>query len=300
MTMISDEPRNRRVYDGAPWTTPLLAKAALPAVPLLNRLPGLRRRAAEVPELALERHGVEIDLDQLAAYADVCQFNLSDVLPMTYLQLPAFSLQLALMTDQDFPFPAIGMVHVANTITQHRPVHVEESFDLAVHATALRPHPKGRLIDIITTATVGDELVWRETTTVLRRRGGTPAMADPLPLRDVDPPIGPTRWLLPADLGRRYAAVSGDHNPIHLYAATARAFGFRRQIVHGMWTKARCLAAIQGRLPGACTVEVVFRRPITLPGSVRFGSVDDDGRLTFGVTAIRDAAPHLVGVVTPH
>ena len=111
-------------------------------------------------------------------------------------------------------------------------------------------------------------------------------------------PVWPTRWLLPAGLGRRYAAVSGDRNPIHLYAATAKAFGFRRQIVHGMWAKARCLAALQGRLPGACTVQVAFRRPITLPGSVRFGSVDDDGRLTFGVTRIRDASPHLVGVVT--
>ena len=26
-----------------------------------------------------------------------------------------------------------------------------------------------------------------------------------------------TSWKLPGDLGRRYAAVSGDHNPIHLY-----------------------------------------------------------------------------------
>jgi acyl dehydratase len=217
---------------------------------------------------------------------------------MTYLHLPAFPLQLALMTDQSFPFSAIGMVHVANTITQHRPVHVDESFSLAVHATELRPHPKGQLVDIVTTATVGDELVWQEITTVLRRGGGDRDMTDPLPLRDIDPPIGPTRWLLPAGLGRRYAAVSGDRNPIHLYAATAKAFGFRRQIVHGMWVKARCLAALQGRLPGACTVEVAFRRPITLPGSVRFGSVDDDGRLTFGVTRIRDASPHLVGVVT--
>ena len=298
MTVIADEPRHRRVYDSAPWTAPLLAKAALPAVPVLNRLPGLRRSAAETPELALERHGVEIDLDQLAAYAEVCQFTLSDVLPMTYLHLPAFPLQLALMTDQSFPFPAIGMVHVANTITQHRPVHVDESFSLAVHATELRPHPKGQLVDIVTTATVGGELVWQEITTVLRRGGGDRDMTDPLPLRDIDPPIGPTRWMLPAGLGRRYAAVSGDRNPIHLYAATAKAFGFRRQIVHGMWAKARCLAALQGRLPGACTVQVAFRRPITLPGSVRFGSVDDDGRLTFGVTRIRDASPHLVGVVT--
>jgi acyl dehydratase len=297
--MSPDQPRDRRIYDSAPWTAPLLMKAALPAVPGLGRLPGIRREDGQTPDLALERPGVEVDLDRLAAYADTCHFALSDVLPVTYPHLPAFPLQLALMIDARFPFPPIGTVQVANTITQRRPLLVEERFDLAVHAAGLRAHRKGRLIDIVTTATVDDELVWQETTTVLRRGRGDPAATDPLPLRDLDPPFGPTRWLLPSGLGRRYAAVSGDRNPIHLFALTAKVFGFRRQIVHGMWTKARSLAALQSRLPDAYTVEVAFRRPILLPGSVRFGSVDDDGRLVFGVTGLGDASPHVVGVVTP-
>jgi acyl dehydratase len=296
--MTSDVSRHRRIYDSAPWTVPLLVKAALPAVPGLGRLPGLRRTASQSPSLALERHGVEVDLGHLASYVESCRFALSDVLPATYLHLAAFPLHLALMTDSSFPFPPIGSVHVANAITQHRPLHVDETFDLTVEASELRAHPKGRLVDLVTTATVDDELVWQETTTVLRRGHGDPDVADPLPLHDIDPPIGPTRWLLPASLGRRYAGLSGDRNPIHLFALTAKAFGFRRQIAHGMWTTARCLAALQGRLPGAYTVEVTFRRPILLPGSVRFGCVEDDGRLIFGVTAIRDASPHLVGVVT--
>ena len=83
---------------------------------------------------------------------------------------------------------------------------------------------------------------------------------------------GGVEWRLPGDLGRRYAAVSGDHNPIHLYALTAKAFGFPRQIAHGMWSKARCLAALDGRLPDAVTVEVAFKKPVLLPGTVAFGS----------------------------
>ncbi|MGH3477192.1 MAG: MaoC/PaaZ C-terminal domain-containing protein, partial [Nocardioidaceae bacterium] len=260
---MTSDVSHRRVYDSAPWTAPLLVKAALPAVPGLGRLPGLRRDALQSPSLALERHGVEeVDLGHLASYAETCRFALSDVLPATYPHLAAFPLHLALMTDSSFPFPPIGSVHVANAITQHRPLHVGEKFDLTVQASDLRAHPKGRLVDLVTTATVGDELVWQETTTVLRRGRGDPDVADPLPLRDIDPPIGPTRWLVPASLGRRYAGLSGDRNPIHLFALTAKAFGFRRQIAHGMWTKARCLAALQGRLPQAYTVEVAFRRPI--------------------------------------
>ena len=111
-------------------------------------------------------------------------------------------------------------------------------------------------------------------------------------------PEGSTKWRLPRDLGRRYAAVSGDRNPIHLYAATAKAFGFPRQIAHGMWTKARCLAALQGRLPDAYSVEVGFKKPIPLPSTVVFGSRLGDDVIEFGVTRAKDGVPHLVGRVT--
>ena len=106
-----------------------------------------------------------------------------------------------------------------------------------------------------------------------------------------DVPAGGIEWRLPADLGRTYAAVSGDANPIHLYPWTAKALGFRRQIAHGMWTLARSIAAIENRLPDAVTVEAAFKKPVFLPGTVTF-AVDGhrhradlrpdqpDGRLT--------------------
>jgi acyl dehydratase len=288
-----------RTYDSAPWMPPLLVKAALPAVPGLAKLPGLRRQAEQAPDLTLVRQGVEIDPDHLAAYVETCHFALTDTVPATYPHVLAFPLQLALMTDRGFPFAPIGTVHAANTIVQRRPLHVGERFDLTVRAAGLRAHPKGRLIDIVTTATVDADPVWRETTTVLHRGRRDPDATDTLPSKELDAPIGPARWLLPGGLGRRYAGVSGDRNPIHLYPLTAKAFGFSRPIVHGMWTKARCLAALQSRLPDAFTVEVAFRRPISLPGSVRFGSEESDDRIVFGVTRNRDASPHLVGVLTP-
>jgi len=298
--MPRDDPAHTRVYDSPPWMPSLLVKAALPAIPGLAKLPGIRRRSTMAPDLALVRENVRVDADHLAAYADVCDFAFADTLPATYPHLEAFALHMALMTDGDFPFPPIGAVHAANTIRQVRPIRVDETFDLTVYAADLRPHPKGRLIDVVTAATVDGEVVWQETTTVLRRGRRDPDVPDTLPLRDIDAPVGPSRWSLSGGLGRRYAGVSGDRNPIHLYPLTAKAFGFSRQIVHGMWTKARCLAALQPRLPDAYTVTVAFRRPIMLPGSVRFGTDDTDGPIVFGVTSARDAAAHLVGVVTPN
>ena len=62
------------------------------------------------------------------------------------------------------------------------------------------------------------------------------------------------RWPLPAGAGRRYARVSGDYNPIHLWPWTARPFGFRAPILHGYATAARTAhALIAQRLRGdAC------------------------------------------------
>jgi acyl dehydratase len=93
--------------------------------------------------------------------------------------------------------------------------------------------------------------------------------------------------------------VSGDHNPIHLYPLTAKALGFKRQIAHGMWSLARCVAAIENRLPDAATVDAAFKKPIFLPGSVAFGVARHDGGqdegLAFALTSPKSGAPHLIG-----
>ena len=122
-------------------------------------------------------------------------------------------------------------------------------------------------------------------------------MPRPLPRTRTSRPPGLT-WRLEGDLGRRYAAVSGDRNPIHLYALTAKALGFKRQIAHGMWSKARCVAALENRLPDAVTVEVAFRKPIFLPGKVAFGSVQTDEGFAFVLRDPRSGAPHLQGRTT--
>ena len=110
---------------------------------------------------------------------------------------------------------------------------------------------------------------------------------------------GRVTWRLPADLGRRYAAVSGDHNPIHLYPLTAKALGFPRQIAHGMWSLARCVAAVENRLPDAVTVDAAFKKPILLPGSVAFGVDTTVDGLAFALTSPKNGAPHLVGRTRP-
>jgi hypothetical protein len=287
---------NRRTLSSPPAMLGLFARAAVGMIPGLSGLPLLgRRREAEVLERTLEIES-RVDRDRLAAYDRVCGFTLGERLPPSYPHMLAFPLHLALISDPSFPVPAIGLVHIYNRIVQHRPILASETLTLAVSVSPLRAHPRGRQFDILTEARCGGEPVWEEVSTNLRMGGGDESAAGPSVASTSA--LEPTAsWRLPGGLGRRYAAVSGDANPIHIHPLTARLFGFQGAIAHGMWTKARCLAALGPQLPDAFSVEVAFRRPIVLPATVRFAEERRGEELAFGVRDARSGTPHLDGLL---
>jgi acyl dehydratase len=278
---------------------PLFARAGAAMIPGAAKLPFVGGGGRDVPDLTLTLTDVAIDPDRLTAYNRVCGFDLRDDVPVTYPHILAFPLQLSLMTDSSFPFPAIGLVHIANRIVQHRSIKTTERLDIAVRATPVEDHPRGRQFSLISQIRAGDELVWEEVSTNLKRGAnheGADAPGDELPKAE-DLPATAT-WTLAGDLGRRYGSVSGDLNPIHVHPLTARLFGFKSAIAHGMWTKARCLGALQARLPDAFTVEVAFKKPIFLPGKVEFCETSEDGAtfdVKFGVRDPQKGRSHLDG-----
>lgn len=286
------------VVTGEPGGARTLVRAALPAVPGVNLLPGVRKGPVSAfTGLAFARRGVEVRRSAVDAYAAVCGFPRKDTVPLPYPHLLAFGLHMAAMSDPAFPYPAIGTVHLENTLTAHRAIAVGEVLDLVTSVGTPRPHPRGSLLDFVTTVSAGPDTVWESTSTYLRRGHGDADAPRGLVIEGA--PSGGVEWRLPADLGRRYARVSGDHNPIHLHALTARALGFRRQIAHGMWTKARSIAAIENRLPDAVTVAVAFKKPVFLPGTVAFADTVDAGVHTFAMTDPRNGSPHLLGRASP-
>ena len=99
-----------------PALLPLYAKAAVS---------GPLHRGDALPDTRYTLAAQQIDPEHLAAYQRVCGFRTSDVLPPTYLHVLAFPVSVALMTEPAFPFPLIGLVHVANSITVVRPVRSE-------------------------------------------------------------------------------------------------------------------------------------------------------------------------------
>jgi len=289
-----------RKLSSPPSSLTIYGRAALGAIPGAGALPFVGGRGKEVPDVALELEA-SADPAALADYCRVCGFTVRNTLPPTYPHILAFPLHMALITDPAFPLPAAGLVHIANSITQHRPIGTGERLELRVRSTPLEPHPKGRQFSLLTEARVDGELVWESSSTNLHRGGGSgeaerqegPELPNPLELQ------ASAEWRLPGDLGRRYAAVSGDHNPIHLYGLTAKAFGFPRAIAHGMWTKARSLAALERELGDSFAVHVRFLRPILLPGKVVFAAARREDGIDFGVRNAKGETPHLTGRLEP-
>ncbi|MCM0674643.1 hypothetical protein NCC78_08075 [Micromonospora phytophila] len=271
------------------------ASGALYRRALLGALPGIgpSRRPAAPPAVELAAAGTTVDRAHLADYDRVCGFRLADRLPATYPHIMGFPLSLLLMTTPDFPIPLTGVVHVGNRITVHRPITADETLDFSTYAENLRPHDRGRQIDVVLIGSVGGEEVWRGVSTYLGRertpggerrdRGDRPA-----------PPPATGRWRVEPRVGTDYARVSGDHNPIHTTRLGARLLGFPRPIAHGMWSKARCLAALESRLPDAYTVDVAFKLPVPLPGTVAFSATPG---WDFALHDARTGRPHLVGTV---
>jgi len=286
----------------SPSILPLYARAALPMIPGASLLPFVPGGGGEIPEgLDLVLTGVEADPAEVAAYAKVCGFTLRDTLPPTYPHMLAFPLHMAVMSDGSFPFGAVGLVHVENSITQKRPIGIDEEMTIRVGPTQLQPHPKGKVFSLETEVFVDGEAVWRSTSTMLRRggsKGDSPKAEKGFESLPADAPAS-AEWKLSGDLGRRYGAVSGDRNPIHMHSLTAKPLGFPGAIAHGMWTKARALAQIESKLPDAFEVEVRFRKPILLPGRVEFASATEGEEILFAVRDAKKGTPNLDGRVQP-
>jgi acyl dehydratase len=275
-------------FDSAPGLPRLFADAVVNG----------RYTGSSLPEVVAERRGVRVEPNAVADYAHLCGFGLGAHPPMTWPHLLGFPLQTAVMSRRDFPVPMVGLVHVENRITWVRPLEYGESLDVVAHAADLRAHRRGRLVDLVAEVSSEGAVVWRSISTYLAWGGGAPSASTDTP-PDVSTLAGRAvvQLRFAEDAGRRYASVSGDVNPIHLHALSARVLGYDRAIAHGMFSYARVLGSLAARLPASGSSTVWFRKPVKLPSTTRL-AVAEDARLAALLTAKGDGE-HLVATITP-
>jgi len=238
-----------------------MARAAAGALPFIPRRDRVPERVVTVPELPIDRANV-------AAYAAVTGLRYGDHVPITYPFLLAFPSVMSLLSGFDFPFTAVGAVHVENQITAHRPIAVTDTLAVKVRAQNLREHRKGLLVDFLSDVSVGNDVVWQQVSTFLHQQRTSlsdEAKPEPAAQHKLPPPNAVLR--ITSGKIRRYAAVSGDLNPIHTSSVGAKLFGFPTAVAHGMFGAAAVLANIAGQLPDAVRYSVKFGKPVLLPAT---------------------------------
>lgn len=205
-----------------------------------------------------------VDLDHVRRYRKAFGFT-GDTIPLTFLYLLAQRAQLAAMLDRPIPFRIPGLIHVENRLAMHGPVSADAPLALTTSLQLPPAAPNGALSCVLQTrAYDGDRLAFSCDSTYLIRRGSRASRGDaPQPESPSGTVLG--QWKMTRDAGRRYAALSGDWNPIHLWPWSARLMGMKKPIIHGAHTLAHACALLEAESGSAIeSVWCRFRQPIAL------------------------------------
>lgn len=277
-------------FDQAPQLLSVYKRA------LFGRRPGLRA-ALPLPELQAAWRGIRVDMQNLSGYRTVCGYGQEGPLPLLYPYVLTARLQMALMSAPQFPLRVLGLVHHRNRIVQHKAIPADAVLDSECRVGAARPVKQGIEFDMHAAVAIAGETVWENTSTYLAR-GKTPmseGLFEPPRLSDLPEAVESADWAVPADMGRRYARVSGDYNPIHVSSILAKLFGFPRAIVHGMWTAASCLAHLPAP-DGAVECLIAFKGPV-FPGSRLSMRYTGDAEIRFDAFCGKNPRPSLCGLL---
>ena len=265
----------------------ILAKAAIKS--------GGYKVGDSLPAISAEWQDMSLDAQHLAQYNRICGFA-EHKMPATYLWTRAFPLIMRILVSKQFPLPAMGQVHLSNQISVHETFDISNKITITAAVAHSKLSSKGLEWTMQLTADVEGLSVWSSQSTFLHRcKTGIERNS-----KTIENAEGESQqWILAKDLGRRYAAVSGDYNPIHLGALSAKLFGFKQAIAHGMWSKARCLAAIDAVIPeSGYQVNVNFLKPVYLPSTVNFYAIQEEGRHNFFLYDSSGEHRHLQGSIS--
>lgn len=274
--------------------TPNPIGVALKALVASSKRPG---GVKTLPKVMYVRPSVVLDADHIAAYVQVCGLQPAHGVPVIYPQLLTFPLAMAFFVSDHCPWPALGTVHLANRIHQHQNLQPGDDLRVEMRTGELMAHEKGQAFHLEMCILRDDVLVWEATQTLLRLGVKNPHGKALVSRLTADAPLSrQADFAVPANTGRRYAKVSGDFNPIHLTAASAKLFGFRQAIAHGLWTTARALAPLVPNQPvGQAELDVEFKTPLFLPASASLWSTRNAQGTLFEVRNAKGDKPHVRG-----
>jgi MaoC like domain len=263
---------------------------------LSSSKPLLAAAGSSPTSILVSADGVHVKAGHLRRYREICGIADNGWLPHAYLHVLAMPLHMRVFTYEHFPVKVLGLVHLRNVIRQLCPIAADSKLDLRVSFDSLRETDSGQEYDIVTRCEVSGQLAWEEISTMLARRltpGKRPNIERAQ--RDVARVMQERTIATAANTGRRYALVSGDFNPIHLFDRTAQAFQFKQAVAHGMWSLARCIGLAADSFPDAqVEFDAQFKLPIYLPGEFVFRQQRAEGGSDLSLSTPKGERLHLI------
>ncbi len=220
--------------------------------------------------------------------------------PAPYVQTLFIGILSRFISSNYFPINPMGLIQVGQSFELKRPINLDETLDLSCSLIDMTQTEKGIhtrfLLEARSELKSKNEVVWQGISTYFTRAKTMPKtkrkeQQEETPLKVVE------TIQVPRNTGLKYAAVSGDYNPHHLYGWTAKFIGFKQPIAHGMWSLARAGASLEKRFgyPPALQMQGSLKLPIFMPATITLGVKAKAGQAQFEIRDKEKSLPHLKG-----
>jgi hypothetical protein len=219
--------------------------------------------------------GLQFSRRLLGNYSDMCDWQYRESVPILFPHTVLGPLHLAMLTHKEFRLNLLGSVHLRNHLIQYQPLDPAGTYDVELRLETYRRRPKGIEFDLETTLKLANDPVWVSVSTFFVRSAVT-GEDEVSPLSQVVEDIGDDaveRFAFDVNgwTGKKFGLLSKDINPIHMSSVLAKIFGFKRDLVHGMWSLARVSSSLieKGDMAGPLRIDALFKGPIYMKDRVR-------------------------------
>jgi acyl dehydratase len=256
--------------------------------------------------LALEKLGTRyeprtatIDVDRSRAYAAATNdanpaYTSGRSVPPVFAVVPTWDAMMVALHDVVPAGDQVAMLHAEQDMHFHTPLAPGRSLVTSAEAYGVRSGRMGTrfTMRVVSQDEAGGPVVEQFATMLIRGIDGAPADGGQAPPDHAFPAaarasrVAEVTTHVDPDQAVRYAAASGDANPIHVDDEAARAVGLPGVILHGMCTMALCSRAVVDSVAGGDPsrlrrLAVRFYRPV-FPGNDLVTSIYDAGQVAGG------------------
>jgi acyl dehydratase len=282
-----------------PLSTAQMLAAVLPQA--ARKRQGVLSKSIEPGPMRVRQEGLPFGVEHIRRYREVCGFRAQpSVVPLTYPEMHFTALIAEAVVSPQFPLSPLGLIHTGQRVELHQPLLPGAVVDATTELVSLHQTDRGYELEFSMLVERAGQKLWSGLATLLSRSPEKRSPKKHETRRAASPDQRELELSVPGNTGLRYARVSGDYNPHHLWRITARPLGYRRPIAHGMWTFARVLSEVLEGVDEAAPVQAdaAFKRPLLMPSRIRVSAPRlsrEPREVCFSAREARTGAPHLVG-----